>query len=138
MPVAENPDSTLCLDVDDLSEVDAVRERLTELGVPATALVPDTTCGIEVEEVRWSELYPKIVPRNGPEPGIIVQPSAIPERHTLLLGVHPNTGLRNPREVVIVLSLIRGPAPRCYAKVISSSLPPPSDPRLRPARPPSS
>jgi len=136
MPVTENPDGTLRLDVDDRSEVDAVRERLTKLGVRATALVPDTTCGLEVEEVSWNERYPKIVPRNGPEPGIIILPAAIPEGHTLLLGVHSVTGLRNARGVVIVLSLIRGPAPPCYSKVIRPFLPPPGDPRLLPARPP--
>jgi hypothetical protein len=138
MPVVENPDGTLWIDVDDLFEVDGVGERLTQLGVRAIALVPDATCDLAVEEVHWGDLYPRIGPRNGPEPGIIVQPAAIPEGHTLLLGVNTISGLRNGREVVIVLSLIRGRAPPCYRKVISPPMPPPGDPRFRPARPPQS
>lgn len=132
MPVVENPDGTLWLDVNDLSEVDAVRARLTELGVPVTALESDTTCRSAVEEVGWSELYPKIVPRNGPEPGIIVQPAAIPQGHTLLLGVHAITWSRNDRQVVKVLRLIRGPAPRCYGEVIGPPRPPTDPPRPPP------
>ncbi|HTP29892.1 MAG TPA: hypothetical protein VMK12_30065 [Anaeromyxobacteraceae bacterium] len=138
MPVVENPDGTLWLDVEDVSEAEAVRLGLTSLGVRVTALVPDTTCGTTVEEVSWTELYPRIVPRNGPKPGITVEPAAIPEGHTLLVGVHTIDGLRNGREIVIVLSLIRGLAPPCYSKVISPPLPAPSDPRLYPARAPSS
>ena len=69
MPVVENPDGTLWLDVNDLSEVDAVRARLTELGVPVTALESDTTCRSAVEEVGWSELYPKLCPGTARSPG---------------------------------------------------------------------
>jgi hypothetical protein len=138
MPVVENPDGRLWIDVDDLSEVDEVRARLTQLGVRATALVPDTACELVVEEVSWSDLYPRIVTRNGPEPGIIVQPAAIPEGHTLLLGVHTLPRVPDRRKVGIVLSLIRGPAPSCYGKFITPHTPHPSDPRLRPARLPGS
>jgi hypothetical protein len=138
MPVVENPDGTLWIDVDDLAEVDAVRKQLTELGVRVTALVPDPTSDVAVEEAEWSDLYPRIVPRNGPEPGIIVQPAEIPKEYTLLLGVHTLTGVRHGPKVVMVLSLIRGTAPPRYGKVISRSLPRPSDPRLRPARSPRS
>jgi hypothetical protein len=55
MPVVENPDGTLWIDVDEISEVDAVRRRLGELGVPVTALVPDPDCAVSVEEVEWGE-----------------------------------------------------------------------------------
>jgi hypothetical protein len=88
MPIVDNPDGTLWIDIDALSEVDAVRTRLTELGARVTALVPDPTCGVTVEEIEWVKLYPKIVARNGPEPGIIVEPAEIPDGHTLLLTVH--------------------------------------------------
>lgn len=134
MPVVDSPDGTLWIDVDDLSEVDAVRTRLRELGVQVTALVPDAACETVVEEVSWSELYPKIVPRNGPEPGIIVQPAAIPEGHTLLIGVHSINRGRSARSVVMVLSLIRGPAPRCYREVVRPPLPPLHDSRLAHAK----
>ena len=129
MPVVENPDGTLWLDVGDLFEVDAVRARLSELGVRATVLVADSTCATVVDEVRSSELYPKIVLRNGPEPGIVVQPAAIPEAHTLLLGVHPVPLRRTGRQVVILPRLIRGLAPHCYRGVIGPPVPP-TDPPL--------
>ena len=70
MPVVEYPDGTLWIDAEDLSEVEVVRVRLTELGVPVTALVPDAACSTVIEEIRWSELYPKVVLRNGPSPGL--------------------------------------------------------------------
>jgi hypothetical protein len=136
MPMVESPDGTLWIDIQDISEVDLIRRRLRELGVSVTALVPDPTCGVTVEEVEWVDLYPKIVPRNGPEPGIIVQPADIPPGHTLLLGTHTVAGASHPRTVVIVLSLIRGPAPPCYDNVITRARPVPTDPRLRPARQP--
>jgi hypothetical protein len=134
MPMVENPDGTLWIDIHDISEVDAIRQRLSELGVSVTALVPDPTCGVTVEEVAWVDLYPKIVPRIGPEPGIIVQPAEIPPGRTLLLGAQTIAGGPHLRKVVIVLSLIRGPAPPCYGKVITRARPVPTDPRLRPAR----
>ena len=136
MPIIENPDGTLWIDIDEIPEVDGVRTRLTELGAPVTALVPDSTCGVAVEEVDWADLYPKIVPRNGPEPGIIVEPAEIPEDHTLLLTVHDMTAVLRGRDVTTVLSLIGGPVPPCVGKIVSRRQPRPRDPRLRPARPP--
>ena len=35
-----------------MSEIDAIRTRLTELGGRMTALVPDPTCDVSVEEVE--------------------------------------------------------------------------------------
>lgn len=127
MPIVENPDGTLWIDIDDISEVDAVRDRLTELGVPVAVLVPDPDCDVAVEEVEWGDLYPRIVPRNGPEPGIIVQPGEIPEGHTLLLATQMMPGRRpgHDPKVVQLLLLVRGPAPPCFGS-----------PRLYPARPP--
>ncbi len=130
MPVVENPDGTLLIDIEHMSEVDGVRSRLGELGVPVTALVPDPDCEAGIEEVEWGELYPKIVTRNGPEPGIIVDPAQIPGGHVLLLETQPMPEPPRPRprqwrEVVQVLRLIRGPAPARYGS-----------PRLYPARAP--
>ncbi|MGO9956872.1 MAG: hypothetical protein ACLP50_12975 [Solirubrobacteraceae bacterium] len=136
MPIVTKPDETLWIDVDALSEVDALRARLAELGVPVTVLVPDLACDAIVEEVDWSELYPKIVPRNGPEPGIIVDPAEIPVDHTLLLAAHDTSQILPGRAVTIVLSLIHGPAPKCLGKIISPRDPQPRDPRLYPAKPP--
>ena len=136
MPIVENPDGALWIDIDDITEADALRSRLTALGVRVTVLVPDPTCNITVEEADWSELYPRIVSRNGPDPGIIVQPAEIPEDHTLLLALHTIVGISHGPRVVMVMSLIRGPVPPCFATIITRPLPPPSDSRLRPARPP--
>jgi hypothetical protein len=137
MPIVENPDGTLWIDIEEISEVDAVCARLVELGVTLTAFVTDPACNVTVEEVEWVELYPKIVPGNGPEPGMIVQPAEIPEEHTLLpTWGHTMTGAPRDHEPVLVLSLIRSAPPPCYG-IISRQGRPPSDPRLRPARPPS-
>ncbi len=113
MPIVENRDGTLWIDIQEISEVDAVRARLMELGLPVTALVPDPACNVTVEDVEWVEQYPKIVPRNGPEPGIIVRPGEIPEGHTLLLGAHRMTGGPRAHDTVLVLSLICGAPPPC-------------------------
>jgi hypothetical protein len=136
MPIITNPNGTLWIDVDALSEVDALRERLTELGVPVTVVVPDVACDVIVEEVDWSELYPRIVPRNGPEPGIIVDPTEIPVDHTLLLAAHDTAQILPGRSVTTVLSLIHGPTPPCLGKIISPRDLQPRDPRLYPAKPP--
>jgi len=132
MPMVENPDGTLRIDIHSTSEVDAIRRRLTDLGVSVTALAPDPACKVTAEDVAWADVYPKIVLRNGPEPGLIVQPAAIPPGHTLLLAANRMAGAPRGREVVIVLSMIRGPAPLCYGKVITRARAP-GDPRLRPA-----
>ena len=127
MPVIANPDGTLWIDVEQISEVDAVSRRLTKLGVPVAARVPDPDCDIAVEEVEWGDLYPRIVTRNGPEPGVIVDPAQIPEGHTLLLENQLMPGPRRGHapQVVKALRLIRGPAPERYGS-----------PRMWPARPP--
>ncbi len=55
MPIVENRDGTLWIDIQEISEVDAVRARLMELGLPVTALVPDPACNVTVEDVEWVE-----------------------------------------------------------------------------------
>lgn len=125
MPLVQNPDGSLWIDINDVREVDAIRDRLNQLGVRVTALVPDPTCGVILDEVEWSDLYPKIVPRNGPDPGVIVQPAEIPEGHTLVLATQRMMGVPRDHQVVTVLRLIRGPAPSGFGR-----------PRVRPARSP--
>jgi hypothetical protein len=129
VPIVENPDATLWIDIDDISEVDAVQKRLSELGVPVAARAPDPGCDVALNEVEWSELYPRIVPRNGPEPGIIVAPAEIPEGHTLLLVNQLMPGPRPGHEpkVVRMLSLIRGPAPPRFGSPHMRLPRPPSD-----------
>jgi hypothetical protein len=135
MPTAENPDGTLWIDIRHSVEVDSIRRWLSGLGVPVTALVADPACEVPVEEVAWGDLYPKMVPRNGPEPGVIVQPAEIPPHHTLLLAVNRMDGAPNDRELVVMLRLVRGPAPPCYGRVVTRARPQAKDLPLRPARP---
>jgi len=123
MPTAENPDGTLWIDIRHSVEVDSIRCWLSELGVPVTALVADPACKAPVEEVGWGDLYPKIVPRNGPEPGVIIRPAEIPPDHTLLLAVNRIDGAPNGLELVVMLLLVRGPAPPCYGKVVTRARP---------------
>jgi hypothetical protein len=81
-----------------------------------------------VKEVQWSEVYPKIVPRNGPEPGIVVDPTQIPDGHALVLAVQPLIGPDRDPETVIVLYLIEGPPPRIVWIFWVSALPEPKHP----------
>src|SRR5579863_7296155 len=92
MPLVENSDGTLWIDINDMSEVDEVQAKLVALGVRVAAVIPDAGCDVAVKEVQWTEAYPKIVPRNGPEPGIVVDPTQIPDGHALVLGVQPLVG----------------------------------------------
>jgi hypothetical protein len=73
VPLVENPAGTLWIGIERLSEVEPVNKRLATLGVPIAALLPDADCDVPVREVDWRDLYPRIVPRNGPEPGILVE-----------------------------------------------------------------
>jgi hypothetical protein len=112
-----------------------MRTRLAALDKRVTLLVPDPGCGVAVEEIECGDRYPKIVPRNGPEPGIIVQPAEIPDGHTLLLGAHAMDRAPDGHKAVLVLSLIVGQAPPCFGKIKRRG-PPPNDPQLRLASPP--
>jgi hypothetical protein len=136
MPIVENADNTLWIDVENSSEVGAIRARLQELAVPVTILVPDPACGVTVREAHWVDSYPRIVPRNGPEPGITVDPAEIPQAHTLLITVHTMPDATVHRKVVMVLNLIEGSRPPGVAKIITRDGRGPSDLRLRPAKPP--
>jgi hypothetical protein len=66
MPVVENPDGILLIEIRDIAEAGCVQGRPGELHVPVTVLVADPTYEVPVEEVAWIDLYPKIVLRNGP------------------------------------------------------------------------
>jgi hypothetical protein len=118
-----------------MSDVEVVQTKLAELGAPVTVLIPDPTCDVIVKEVMWSDAYPEIVPRNGPEPGIIVDPSRVPDGHTLLLKTGMMTGPDRDPETVVVLHLIEGAPPDRVARVIGHPAPPPP-PGLRRATPP--
>jgi hypothetical protein len=119
VPLVENPDGTLWIGIDKLSEVEAVDARLATLGVPVAALIPDRDCDVPVQEVDWRDLYPKIVPRYGDEPaGNLIQPSEIPAGHTLLLAVYERPGAPD-RQVVTIMSLVRGPVPKRVGPIVN-------------------
>lgn len=128
MPITERRDGTLWININEMSDVVAVQRKLVELGVPVAAVIADPACGVVVREVPWSGAYPEIVPRNGPEPGIIVDPNRIPDGHTLLLETRMMTVPGRDPETVGILYLIEGDPPDRVARVIGRPLP------LRPRR----
>jgi hypothetical protein len=136
MPLVENSDGTLWIDINEMSEVDAVRTELQQLGVRVTALVRDPDAGVIVKEVEWSDAYPRIVPRNGPKPGIVVNPGEIPDDRTLVLEACMLSGPGRDPETVIVLRLIEGPVPGGVSEVIGRPWPPPTPGLRRPKPPP--
>ena len=56
------PTGTLWIDVKDLSEVDAVRERLTQLGVPVTCRVPTPIAILLLRRSTGASLTPDRAP----------------------------------------------------------------------------
>ena len=136
MPITENSDGTLWINIKEMSDVEAVQTKLLDLGVPVAALIPDPTCGVIVREVMWSDAYPEIVRRNGPEPGIIIDPNRIPDGHTLLLNAGMMTGPDRDPETVVILYLIEGEPPDRVARVIGRPPPPPPLGLRRPKPPP--
>lgn len=136
MPLVQHSDGTLWIDVNDLSEVDGVQEKLVALGVRVAAVVPDPGCDTAVTAVPWTDAYPRIVPRNGPEPGIVVDPSQIPDGHALLLAVQPLVGPDRDPETVIVMHLIQGSPPPRVGRIVDRSLPPVPPGLHRPKPPP--
>jgi hypothetical protein len=136
MPLVENDDGTLWIDINEMTEVDEVQAKLVALGVRVAAVIPDDECEVTVNEVQWADVYPKIVPRNGPEPGIIVDPSQIPDGHALLLAVLPLIAPDRDPETVIVLHLIGGPPPSHVGRIVGLPLPPIPPGFHRPKPPP--
>jgi hypothetical protein len=135
MPIAENSDGTLWIDINEPHEVDEVQAKLVALGVRVAAVIPDPGCDVAVKEVAWSDAYPMIVPRNGPEPGIVVDPTQIPDDHALVLAVQPLVRPDRDPDTVTVLHLIEGPPPSRVGRIIGRPLPPPPT-GLRRAKPP--
>ena len=136
MPIAENSDGTLWIDINEMTEVDEVQAKLVALGVRVAAVIPDPGCDVAVNEVQWSDVYPKIVPRNGPEPGIVVDPTQIPDGHALVLTVQPLIGPDRDPETVTVLHLIAGAPPSRIGRIIGRPAPPPPPGFRRPNPPP--
>jgi hypothetical protein len=136
MPIVDGPDGTLWIDICEMTDVDAVGTSLRELGVRATALVCDPSCDVILPELDWAEEYPKVVPRNGPEPGIVVNPSAIPDDRTLVLEARTLRSPGRDDETVILLHLVAGSIPGRVGKFISSRPVPPHQPGWHLPKPP--
>ena len=148
----ENSDSTLWIDINGMNEVDEGQAKLVALGVRVAAVIPDAGCDVAVKEVQWGDVYPKIVPRDGPEPGIVVDPTQVPDGHALVLAVQPLIGPdrdpetprpRDPEtprprdpETMIVLYLIEGPPPSRVLRIVGRPLPPIPPGLHRPKPPP--
>jgi hypothetical protein len=135
-PIAHNSDGTLWIDISEMSEVEEVQATLAALRVRVAAVTPDPRCDVAVNEVEWSEVYPKIVPRNGPEPGITVDPSQIPDGHALVLAVQPLIGPDRDPETVTVLNLVEGPPPSRVGRIVGRPVPLPPPGFRRPEPPP--
>ena len=135
MPHMENSDGTLWINIKEMNEVDEVQAKLVALGVRVAAVI-HTACDVAVKEVQWGDVYPKIVPRNGPEPGIVVDPTQIPDGHALVLAVQPLIGPDRDPETVIVLYLIEGPPPSRVGRIVGRPLPPIPPGLHRPKPPP--
>ena len=123
MPLMENSDGTLWIEINEMNEVDEVQAKLVALGVRVAAVIPDAGCDVAVKEVRWGDVYPKIVPRNGPEPGIVVDPTQIPDGHALVLAVQPLIGPDRDPKTVTVLYLIEGPPPSRVGRIVVALCP---------------
>jgi hypothetical protein len=63
-------------------------DRGPDLRLPLNACARSSTESMRPAMQR-ADVYPKIVPRNGPEPGIVVDPTQIPNGHALVLAVQP-------------------------------------------------
>jgi hypothetical protein len=137
MPIAKNADGTLWIDINEMTEVEEVQSKLVALKVPVSVVLQDPACEVIVKAVEWSDSYPKIVPRNGPEPGIVVDPAQIPDGHALLLAVHTTRGGGRDGELVMVLHLIEGGPPSRVARIIGYPPPPLPPPGFHPAKAPS-
>lgn len=131
----ENSDGMLWIEINEMNEVDEVQAKLVALGVRVGAVIPDAGCDVAVQEVRWGDVYPKIVPRNGPEPGVVVDPTQIPDVRALVLAVQPLIGPDRDPKTVTVLYLIEGPPPSRVGRIVGCPLPP-IPPGLHRAKPP--
>jgi hypothetical protein len=136
MPLVENTDGTLWIDINEIAEVGEVQAKLVALGVAVAAVIPDAGCDVAVNEVQWADSYPKVVPRNGPEPGIVVDATQIPDGRALVLAVQPLIGPDRDPETVIVLHLIEGPPPSRLGRIVGRPLPPIPPGLCRPKPPP--
>jgi hypothetical protein len=124
--LVENPDGSITIPIQDLYAVDDVDRRFTELGVRARVLQVDPHHATVVNELDWSDLYPQIVPGNGPDPWITLRPDAIPTGTTLLLVVQE---LQDPRGAdagkAARIMLVGNPAPERIGPVFRAPKLPP-------------
>ncbi len=129
--VTNNEDGTLTITLQEISGVGGLNEQLAALGVRARAYRMDPSCPSVPMDVSWDQLYPEIVPKNGPTaagetPSVTIAPHMIPNDKTLLLiarGFSPRVGADPILQVLIML--IRGCAPACVGPVMTTPKPPP-------------
>lgn len=123
----ENPDGSITIPMAEVYAVDDLDQRLSGLGVRARALRADASCETRVEEVDWGDVYARVVPENGPDPWITIQPSAIPADTTLLLVSQQIAGAPRQQgpDAAVRLMLVPNPAPGRIGQVFHPPKPPP-------------
>jgi hypothetical protein len=120
--VVHNPDGTVTITIKEISAVNALNQRLADLGIRAKAFRADPTCTATVQwlESEWKALDSKIVTENGPAPQITIQPAMIPADATLVLIGQQLV----PGRINVLVTLIRRPPPPCMHDVFRLARPP--------------
>ena len=108
MPLMENSDGMLWIEINEMNEVDEVQAKLVALGVRVgrRSRMPGATWPSRrsggATSIRRSFLA------MAPEPGVVVDPTQIPDVRALVLAVQPLIGPDRDPKTVTVLYLIEG------------------------------
>jgi hypothetical protein len=126
--VTKNSDGTVMITLREILGVSGINQELADLGVRAKAYQMDPTCGSVATEVDWTQLFPDIVPKNGPslsgEPAsVTIAPAAIPPDTTLILAAREATA-SGDTGIIVRLMLVDGPPPPCVGMVMRDPSPP--------------
>jgi hypothetical protein len=114
----QNTDGTITVPSEEVVAAAGLNEQLTRLGIRAKAVRADPGCSSTVAEVRWGDLYPRIVIQNRPALGITIQPNAIPVDHTLVLAAERSARPRRQPPIVVRTLLVSGRAPACVGEFL--------------------
>lgn len=112
----QNPDGTITVVKEEVSDGDGLNGRLAELEVRARAVRLDPDCTSTIEQA-WGDLYPRIVKQDS-SPDVTFYPDAIPTDRTLVLAAEwdaRRTG--RPPLLVMRVMMVRGPAPACVGEI---------------------
>jgi len=113
--VVTNPDGTVTVTISELIGVAPANQRLRELGLPVAVAEVTKSCPVKPGAVHSADLPPAVSDRisetvGGPgNPGVRVDPAAIPAGDTLLLTAHE----RRPGLIALRELVIEGAPPSC-------------------------